>query len=185
MDHSSRNQELLGQIADNQDWLERVCWALLGKHADPEAVTDLVQDAILNAMKAASKFRGGANLRTWLYTILLNLIRDNYQRGKKGRVSTFSDLEGHRGDDREFSETLIDRDSADPLQCALDRDLLRQALSLLDRSRSKRKDRYMRVLVLRSVFDLPYEQIAALLDIDAKTVKSDLAKARKIIARLR
>lgn len=49
--------------------------------ADADAVDDLVQSTFLEAFRGAARFRGGAQVRTWLFGIATNLVR-TYARGE-------------------------------------------------------------------------------------------------------
>ncbi|MDH5741143.1 MAG: sigma-70 family RNA polymerase sigma factor, partial [Nitrospira sp.] len=51
---------------DHVDLIYRFAHRLCG---EPEAAKDLVQDTFLNAYRGFERFRGDAQLSTWLYTI--------------------------------------------------------------------------------------------------------------------
>jgi RNA polymerase sigma-70 factor (ECF subfamily) len=62
--HSSKNFDTL--YKDYVDIMYRFAHRLCG---EPEAAKDLVQETFLNAYRGFDKFRGDAQISTWLYTI--------------------------------------------------------------------------------------------------------------------
>src|SRR5215470_2779205 len=48
---------------------------------NPTEAEDLVQDALVKAMRAKDQFRAGTNLKAWLFRILTNTFINKYRRG--------------------------------------------------------------------------------------------------------
>ena len=48
---------------------------------NPTEAEDLVQDAMLKAMRAQHQFQAGTNLKAWLFRILTNTFINKYRRG--------------------------------------------------------------------------------------------------------
>ena len=61
--------------------------------ADGDAVDDLVQGTFLTAFRCARAFRGGAQVRTWLFGIAANVVR-TYARGEVRRKAMLRSVEG-------------------------------------------------------------------------------------------
>lgn len=57
--------------------------------ADADAVDDLVQSTFLEAFRCAARFRGGSQVRTWLFGIAANLVR-TYARGEIRRKAAMA-----------------------------------------------------------------------------------------------
>jgi RNA polymerase sigma-70 factor (TIGR02943 family) len=57
----------------------------------PEVAEDLVQEALLAAVRGYEKFGGRSSERSWLVGILKNKIVDHFR--KRGRETSFTDLE--------------------------------------------------------------------------------------------
>lgn len=66
---------------------DRVARQVLRMCGDPAAVDDIVQDVFIAAFAALPRFRGDAQLGTWLYTIATNRVRNFWdaQRRRKRR----------------------------------------------------------------------------------------------------
>ncbi|MDJ1157745.1 sigma-70 family RNA polymerase sigma factor [Chelatococcus sp. SYSU_G07232] len=122
---------------------------------DRDVADDLVQDTLLRALGAESRWRDG-NLRTWLFTILTNLNR-NRLRGLARRPP------------RAEVET-IDLAHAAPAPSAEMYDILRA----LDQLTTEQRE----ILLLVALEGLSYAEGAEVLGIPLGTVMSRLSRAR-------
>jgi len=62
--------------------LERLIARMVGPNADVE---DLVQETMIQAVRAFPKYRGEASIRTWLARIAVNNVRMHYRRPERKR----------------------------------------------------------------------------------------------------
>ena len=139
---------------------------------------DLVQEAFLQVHLAAGAFDPKRSFRPWLYTIAANKARD-YLRGR-GRRSEQS-LDG-RGNDDEAPGIghILEADNVDSEQAA-DAEQTKSAVRML----IARMPEHLRlILVLGYYHQLPYAEIAEILDIPVGTVKSRLHTAVNQFAKL-
>ena len=108
---------------------DRVARQLLRMVGDPSAVDDLVQEVFIAAFTALPRFRGDAQLGTWLYAIATNRTRNwwDSQRRRRRREDVAAGRPSEPQDDPEAD--LAARQQRDPLSAALaDRpDKLREA----------------------------------------------------------
>jgi RNA polymerase sigma-70 factor (ECF subfamily) len=132
---------------------------------DEEDARDVVQESYLRAYRGLKRFRGDAQFTTWLYRITANCA--STQLGRRNR---------HRHDELLDDAPLADLDpDHDPqarTEGAATRDRLTAALRDLP-------PRLRAVVVLRDVYDLPHEAIAAELGISESAAKVRLHRARK------
>ena len=130
-----------------------------------EDARDVVQDAYLRAYRGLKRFRGDARFSTWMYRITANCASTQLSK----RVRT-------RHDDLDEEVDVVDTDADhDPEQraeLAFDRDRITKALQELP-------VRLRTVIVLRDVYDLPHESIAAELGITEAAAKVRLHRARR------
>jgi RNA polymerase sigma-70 factor (ECF subfamily) len=130
-----------------------------------EDARDVVQDAYLRAFKGLKRFRGDASFSTWMYRITANCASSYLVRRSRDR---HEDLDEEKG--------LIDeRPEVDPelrADAAAERQRLTEALQSLPPDMRA-------VVVLRDVYDLPHEAIAAELGITEGAAKVRLHRARK------
>jgi RNA polymerase sigma-70 factor (ECF subfamily) len=142
---------------------------------DAEEARDLTQETFLRAFQNISRFRGDADLKTWLYRIAINQARNRWRWWRRRRRDQTVSLDMESGERQEsLSASLPDRAQADPEQETLARErerVLRRALQTLGRP-------FREAVVLRDVEGLSYEEIAATLEISIGTVKSRLSRGR-------
>jgi RNA polymerase sigma-70 factor (ECF subfamily) len=142
---------------------------------DAEEARDLTQETFLRAFQSISRFRGDADLKTWLYRIAINQARNRWRWWRRRRRDQTVSLDAERGERQEtLSASLPDRLQPDPEQETLARErerVLSRALQTLGRP-------FREAVVLRDVEGLSYEEIAATLEISIGTVKSRLSRGR-------
>lgn len=124
---------------------------------EPEAARDVVQEAFARALREHRRFRGEGTLEAWLWRIVVNVARDVAKR------SRFADLSA---DELVELATL----GADPIGVGDLRDELR---ALPERQRL--------AVFLHYYADLPYEEVARLLEVAPGTVAASLNAARKTL----
>ncbi len=158
-------------VVRHQRRVFRLSVRLLG---DEEAALDAAQEAFLRAWRGLAGFQGGSLFTTWLTRITINTCRNELRRRaspKHARPASL-DAPGPQGGD-----SLGARLAAPPapvsarLEGVELREAFRRALQELDPGERE-------VLVLKEVEDLPYEDIAELLEVPVGTVRSRLHRAR-------
>jgi len=100
--------------------------------ADADAVDDLVQSTFLEAFRCAARFRGGSQVRTWLFGIATNLVR-TYARGeirRKAAMAAAAELPAH-GSGAETAERRVLVERLAVAVAALPHDL-REVFVLID-----------------------------------------------------
>ena len=146
---------------------------LTGSAADAE---DLVQDAALLAHRGYAGFTAGSNFRAWFYRILLNRFYSNYRRQRRAGVSVDLDEtpELYLYQQAAASGITPDTDTATALVDRLDSELVQKALDALP-------EEFRTVATLYFMQDLPYQEIADMLDVPIGTVRSRLHRARRML----
>jgi RNA polymerase sigma-70 factor (ECF subfamily) len=138
---------------------------------------DLVQDALLKALRAREQFASGTNMRAWLLRILTNTFINRYRRGG-------------------LEKTLVEGPDADPLAdgwvgastMEAMRDPESQALrSLLEKEITRALDElpeeFRLAVVLSDVEELSYKEIAEIMGCPIGTVMSRLHRGRRLLKR--
>jgi len=135
-----------------------------------EDAADLTQEAFLKAWRGLRFYKAEAAFSTWLYRLTTNVCID-FLRGQKRREASSLTVENEEDGVQEIS---VPDSNPQPEEQVLHREQaaqIREAMAQLD-------EESRAVLTLRVVEDLPYEQIAEVLDLKVGTVKSRLARAR-------
>ena len=157
--------------------LYRLAYGLLGNHHDAEEV---VQDSFVRAYRGLDNFRGDSSFETWMHRITVNLARNKYhwnrRRGEGVNVSLSEPV--NSGEDGEsVSELELPDTSYSPdrlMQKAETRSNVLRGLNTLP-------DYIREAMVLRHVKDLPYEEIAGILNCPVGTVKSRISRGRELL----
>jgi RNA polymerase sigma-70 factor (ECF subfamily) len=130
-----------------------------------EDARDVVQDAYLRAYRGLRRFRGDARFTTWMYRITANCASTQLARRARDRHEALDD-------DCPIADGRPEHDPELRASAASDRDQVAQAVSELP-------PRLRAVVVLRDVYDLPHESIAAELGISEAAAKVRLHRARR------
>ncbi|MDT4968344.1 MAG: polymerase sigma-70 factor, subfamily [Acidobacteriota bacterium] len=141
---------------------------------DPEDARDLTQETFLRVFQSIDRFRGDADLKTWIYRIAINQARNRWRWWRRRRRDSTLSLDTSDSHDERPLISRLRSSGNDPEQDTLAHereDVLRTALHTLGRS-------YRETVILRDVEGLSYEEIASTLEISIGTVKSRLARGR-------
>lgn len=130
-----------------------------------EDARDVVQESYLRAFRGLRRFRGDARFTTWLYRITANCASTHLGRRRRRRHDPLAE-------DAELPDPDPERDPASRADAALLRDRLEEAILRLPPG-------LRAVVVLRDVYDLSHEAIAAELGISESAAKVRLHRARK------
>ncbi|HEX6969672.1 MAG TPA: RNA polymerase sigma factor SigM [Micromonosporaceae bacterium] len=148
-------------------------WAVaLRTLGDREEAADALQDALLSAHRAASRFRGEAAVSTWLHRIVVNACLDRIRRQRSHRTVPFPDPATPSGDrsagQSEPAAPIPDHDTVL---------VVRQALARLPVEQRA-------ALILVDVQGYPVAEVAEILGVAEGTVKSRCARGRARLAML-
>ena len=137
-------------------------------HDDHDA-QDVVQEAVVRAMRYIGGFRGD-NARAWLLQIVRNTCFSWLKENRPAELIAFDDADGVL---HEIPASAADEPPAIAMRKA-DRLRINEAIAALPVV-------YREVLVLREQEDFSYKEIARIADIPVGTVMSRLARARGLM----
>jgi RNA polymerase sigma-70 factor (ECF subfamily) len=140
-----------------------------------EEARDLTQETFLRAFQSIGRFRGEADLRTWIYRIAINQARNRWRWWRRRRRDSTVSLEATQGPTNQTLMSTLAESSNNPEQETLahEREVaLRSALQKVGRA-------YRETVILRDIEGFTYEEIATTLGINIGTVKSRLARGRQ------
>lgn len=173
MDGVDRFEELVSPLLDTA---YRV--ALRLTH-NPEDASDLVQEAVLRAIKGFHTYSEGTNFRAWFLKILTNVHFRNRERLSAQTESVSIDeapelvLFQHSKD-----RGLLDasEDPAAALMESVTSEAIVQAIDELP-------EEYKLTLTLYVLNDLPYEEIARIVETPVGTIRSRIHRGKNILQR--
>ncbi|MGQ9461844.1 MAG: sigma-70 family RNA polymerase sigma factor [Candidatus Fervidibacter sp.] len=144
---------------------------------DLEEAHDLTQEVFIRAYQAYDRFRGEAEVFTWLYRITVNLAKNRYKQLQQEREHRWEILEETDEEEEEVEpfewedtklspETLLEqKERAETIQKAIDELPEEQRITL----------------VLRDIEGLSYQEIARVQGCSIEAVKSRLFRARSTL----
>lgn len=143
----------------------------------PDLAEDVAQEAFIKAWRSISHFRGESSVSTWLYRITVNAARDAVRSHSRGGTLSLT-----RDDDFDTSEWDLPVTSGDTVpEDAVERDELIRGVR---RAIEELPEDMRRVVILRDIDELSYEDIAEILDIELGTVKSRLNRGREKLKKI-
>jgi RNA polymerase sigma-70 factor (ECF subfamily) len=148
---------------------------LLRNSQDAEEVT---QDAFIRAHRGLEKFRGDSSFSTWLYQIATNLARNRYWywwRRKRDKSISFDQVVG--GESNTTLGEIFRADVETPQDIAVTNEFQERVSTAMELLNTKHRE----VLVLRTVRNLSYDEIATELQISIGTVKSRIALGNELL----
>lgn len=146
------------------DRVHAVCRRIAGATRDAD---DAAQEAMIRIVRNIDRFDGRSAFGTWAYRIATNAALDELRRRKRRPR-----LHAVRDDDR----------PAEPVDDLADRrvDSVADRLAI-DAALAELAEEFRAPVVLRDVADLDYAEIAEALDIPIGTVKSRIARGRRML----
>ncbi len=133
---------------------------------------DITQDIFIMALEALKSFRQESKFSTWLYSIMVNYCK-NYRK-KSRRHFSFSLLTQR---DNEEYEIQIPDERADHEKDIVEKDTLR----ILKEEIYALPDDYKKVLVLRDIQGLSYNEISDVLKLNLSNVKVRIHRGRELL----
>ena len=142
----------------------RICRGVLPHEPDAE---DACQEALLNVARKLPSWGGRGRFTTWLHVVAVNAARSAYRRMRSEALvaDPQADTAMQRPDPRTTSVIAGTR-----------LDLL-EAMETLERDHPQ----YVEPLLLRDVYELPYDEIAGLLEVPLGTVKARIHHGRALV----
>ena len=156
-------------VLENQQRVYTVALRITGNEAD---AWDAAQEAFLRAYRSLKDFRGESRFSTWLYKLAGSAASDLLRRRRDAQLVSLQDEEESLQeipDERFEPETELEKKEL--------RENVRRALALLPAD-------YRRILTLRELGGLSYEELADELGLEPGTVKSRLSRARQKLCTL-
>ncbi len=138
---------------------------MLGNHSEAE---DIAQQVFIRLWKSASRYKVKAKFTTFLYTITRNLVFNETKRKQRKKEHSLEEQE-------ENTFTQI----KDDIHNSPDQKILQAELkSHVDKAIHNLPEKQRLAVILRRYENMPYEEIADVLELSIPAVKSQLFRAR-------
>lgn len=150
----------------------RIYHVIYGMVRSPEDAKDLAQDAFVKAFQNLHRFRLEAKFYTWLCRIAMNVAIDHLRKMKHRNHAEFDDA---RGGSEGAQVVRLHSAKDDPSENVARARMYKTIMDAVETLPDDQKQ----VLILREIEDMPYKEIAEVLDIPDGTVMSRLYYARR------
>jgi len=149
------------------------CRILSQNGASVSEAEDVAQSAFFKAWRNLSSFRGECSFTTWLFRITVNCAKDSLRTASRHPTVSMTQ-EDRDGEETEWDlpETNADLIPEENLEKRERIEGIRRAIDALPQDQRQ-------VLILRDIQELPYTEIARILELELGTVKSRLNRARQ------
>lgn len=142
---------------------------------DEHEVHDVAQETFIKAYRALPGFRGESAFYTWLYRIGINTAK-NFLVNSNRRPFMVNDIVNDEGESMDLAEQIPDNHTPET-------ELMnKQILATVEKAVAKLPEDLRRVITLREMEGLSYEEIAQIMDCPIGTVRSRIFRAREVIA---
>ena len=155
-------------LLDNQTNVYNLSLKMLG---NPEDAMDASQEAFLRAFRSLDSFQGDSRFSVWLYRLTSNVCIDILRKKRRRTEVSLTVV----NDEDEESELEIPDERFSP-DAVLDK---AERVRAVREGLQKLPEEYRRILTLREISGMSYEELADTLELELGTVKSKLFRARK------
>lgn len=145
---------------------------------DPIEAQDLAQQVFVRVYRAAGSYRETAQFRTWMFTIVRNLVFNEHRRRSRAtmvslQASDNDQAEGRAATGMDLPDTVNKTPEEEALRAEMLRAVDRAILALPEQQRL--------AVVLRRYDEFSYEEIAEILKTSVPAIKSLLFRARETL----
>ena len=141
---------------------------------DPSDAADTTQEVFLKVFRGMKQFHGESSLKTWIYRIALHEAsnRRRWWFRHKAQETPIDPVEA--GETEYVGETLL----VDPGESPFEQFAHAEVRAVVEEALTRVPEPYRTAVILRDLEDMPYEEIAEVLQISLGTVKSRLTRGR-------
>ena len=182
----AHDKALMVRIADGD---EEALRELIEKHqgavygtiskmlGDPIEAQDLAQQVFVRVYRAAGSYRAVAQFKTWMFTIVRNLVFNEHRRRSRATFIPLQPPEAETNAPRSHAGLELPDPAKDPGERALDKEMM----AAVDRAIVALPEQQRLAIVLRRYDEFSYEQIAEILKTSVPATKSLLFRARETL----
>ena len=186
-DSDAHDKALMIQIAKGdegalRELIEKHQGAVYGTIAkmlgDQVEAQDLAQQVFLRVYRAAGTYRATAQFKTWMFTIVRNLVFNEHRRRSRATLISLHPSDNESGNANGSSGLdLPDHANKTPGENMLQNEMLRK----VDEAILALPEQQRLAIVLRRYDEFSYEQIAEILKTSVPATKSLLFRARETL----
>lgn len=176
--HETKFKEATGQNFNEFyiDQMPRLAWHLSNYTKDFEVAEDFANDAFEQALMKIETYNAEkSQFQTWLYTIARNLVTQTWN--KKQKMPSVS-IDKEFDDNLSLSTYLPYDDGKEEKD---EYDVYREKARIIKNVIENLPPKYKEVMEMRELENMQYQEIAAYLNRNESTIKSQIRKGRALI----
>jgi len=162
-------------IQDYENKILNYCYRMLGNQSDAE---DAAQETFVKVFRFIGSFTGQSSFSTWLYKIASNICLDFLRKAKRQPKETIT-IHQYNDEGEEFVLPL-----ADTAPTPYEQAQLNEAQQALLSALNQLSEQQRKVIILRDVEGLSYEEIGQIIHAAPGTVKSRINRARRALQKI-
>ena len=186
-DSDAHDKSLMIQIARGEEsalreLIEKHQGAVYGTIAkmlgDPVEAQDLAQQVFVRVYRAAGNYRATAQFKTWMFTIVRNLVFNEHRRRSRASFVPLQPPENEQGGaGTSPGLNLPDTANKTPDEVLMQEEMMR----MIDQAILALPEQQRLAIVLRRYDEFSYEEIAEILKTSVPATKSLLFRARETL----
>jgi RNA polymerase sigma-70 factor (ECF subfamily) len=159
----------------------KLTWYLSKWTKDLSTAEDIADEAFIKALISIDGYNGKmAQIHTWLYTIAVNFVKKEYQDKQKMLLISIDKEFANNASINMFipyNDGLIEKSKQQEIYKKAE--IIKEAIYTM----SEKHNKYKKVLIMREIENLSYNEISDYLDLNLSTVKSQIKQGRALIAK--
>ena len=141
---------------------------------DPSDAADTTQEVFLKVFRGMKQFQGESSLKTWIYRIALHEASNRRRWWCRHKAQETSIDPVDAGEAAYGAETQL----VDPGESPFEQFAHSEVRAVVEQGLAKVPEPYRTAVILRDLEDMPYDEIAEVLQISLGTVKSRITRGR-------
>ncbi len=156
-----------------------IAYGIVDNQEDAE---EIVQDSFMKAFSGLENFRGDAQFKTWLQRIVINVAHNKFHWNRRRGKDVNQSLTVIDSENNEFGQgEMAIADSKYKPDSVIEQS---ERNNRVVRSFEQLPDNLREVMVLRHLEDLPYDEIAEIVQCKVGTVKSRISRGREMLKKI-
>jgi RNA polymerase sigma-70 factor (ECF subfamily) len=162
-------------------------WHLAKYTKSLDSAQEFANEAFIQALEKIESYNPEkSQFNTWLYRIAENIVKKSFKDEKRMNVVSFENNANNSNDDEDSGVNLLnlipcdsgDDDSNQQILTEKKAEIIRNVIYTLP----IKYEKYKKVLIMREIEGMQYQEISNALGINLSTIKSQLLKGRELVS---
>jgi RNA polymerase sigma-70 factor (ECF subfamily) len=163
-------------------------WHLAKYTKSLESAQEFANEAFIQALEKIESYNPEkSQFNTWLYRIAENIVKKSFKDEKRLNVVPIDNNSSNSNDDEDYGVNLLNLIPYDYGEDDLNQQVLIDKKAEIIRNviytLPKKHEKYKKVLIMREIDCMQYQEISNALGINLSTIKSQLLKGRELVSK--